>query len=131
MFKELMITTKEKCELVDITTFVEGVVKDSRIKGGICVIYCPHTTAGLIINENADHAVKEDLLAALKEMVPKIKFKHEEGNSDAHLKSALVGKERTLIVEGGEMQLGSWDGIFFAEFDGPRQRRFFVKVIGE
>ena len=131
MFKELQITTKERCELVDITTFVEGVVKASRVKGGVCVVYCPHTTAGLIINENADPDVKVDLLAALKEMVPKIKFRHGEGNSDAHLKSALVGKERTLIIEGGELQLGSWDGIFFAEFDGPRQRRFFVKVLGE
>jgi secondary thiamine-phosphate synthase enzyme len=97
----------------------------------LCVLYVPHTTAGLIIQENADPAVKEDLLNSLEELVPKINFKHMEGNSDAHLKSTLVGKEKTLIIENNSLLLGTWDGIYFAEFDGPRTRKIFVKLISD
>jgi secondary thiamine-phosphate synthase enzyme len=131
MLKELKITTQRKHEFVDITSFVRTAVSESGAKSGLCVVYCPHTTAGIVINENADPDVKTDLLNALEAMVPKIEFKHDEGNSDAHLKSALVGKEKTLIIEEGALELGSWDGIFFAEFDGPRQRKILVKIMAE
>ena len=131
MLKELKITTKTKQELIDITSFVRETVSESGTKSGVCVIYCPHTTAGIIVNENADPDVKTDLLMALEAMVPRVKFQHSEGNSDAHLKSTLVGKEKTLLVEEEKLVLGSWDGIFFAEFDGPRQRRILIKIIGE
>jgi len=129
MFKEINILTRERNELVDITSKVQEVVIASGFETGICVVYVPHTTAGVIINENADPDVKEDLLLALEKMVPKIKFKHDEGNSDAHLKSLLCGKEKTIIVEKSSLKLGTWDGLYFAEFDGPRNRKIFVKVV--
>jgi secondary thiamine-phosphate synthase enzyme len=129
MFKELKILTKEKNELINITAKVEDVVNKSGINTGICLVYVPHTTAGVIINENADPDVKTDLLDALEKMVPKINFKHDEGNSDAHLKSLICGKEKSLVVEKGSLKLGTWDGLFLAEFDGPRNRKIFVKIV--
>jgi len=129
MFKEIKILTRERTELIDITAKVEDVVNKSGINTGICLVYVPHTTAGVIINENADPDVKTDLLDALEKMVPKIKFKHEEGNSDAHLKSLICGKEKSMVVEKGSLKLGQWDGLFLAEFDGPRNRKIFVKIV--
>ena len=129
MFKEIKILTRDRNELIDITEKVEKVVNESGINTGICVVYVPHTTAGIIINENADPDVKTDLLAALDKMVPKIKFLHDEGNSDSHLKSLLCGKEKSLIVEKGSLKIGTWDGIYFAEFDGPRNRNIYVKIV--
>ncbi len=129
MFKEIKIETTKRNELIDITSKVEEVVVASGFQTGICVVYAPHTTAGIIINENADPDVKIDLLNSLEAMIPRIDFSHAEGNSDAHLKSLLCGKEKTLIVENFALKLGQWDGVMFAEFDGPRQRKFYVKVI--
>jgi secondary thiamine-phosphate synthase enzyme len=129
MFKEIKISTTKRNELINITQEVEKVVNESGINTGICVVYVPHTTAGIIINENADPDVKTDLLAALDKIVPKIKFLHGEGNSDSHLKSLLCGKEKSLIVEKGSLKLGTWDGIYFAEFDGPRERKVYVKIV--
>jgi len=129
MFKELKILTKERNELINITDNVEDVVNKSGINTGICLVYVPHTTAGIIINENADPDVKTDLLDALEKMVPKINFKHGEGNSDAHLKSLICGKEKSLIVEKGSLKLGQWDGLYFMEADGPRERKIFVKIV--
>ena len=129
MFKEIKILTRERNELIDITQEVEKVVNISGANSGICVVYTPHTTAGIIINENADPDVKTDLLAALEKMVPKITFKHDEGNSDSHLKSLICGKDKTLIVEKGSLKLGTWDGICFCEFDGPRNRKVYVKIV--
>jgi len=129
MFKEISIETKKRNELIDITAKVEDVVNNSGINTGICLVYVPHTTAGVIINENADPDVKTDLLDALEKMVPKIKFKHEEGNSDAHLKSLICGKEKSMVVEKGSLKIGIWDGLFLAEFDGPRNRKIYVKIV--
>jgi len=129
MFKEIKVSTTKRNELIDITSQVQEVVIASGFETGICVVYVPHTTAGVIINENADPDVKIDLLDALEAMVPKINFKHAEGNSDAHLKSLICGKEKTIIVEKSSLKLGQWDGIFLAEFDGPRNRKIYVKVV--
>ena len=128
MLKEILITTKKRNELIDITDKIQKIVSESGTCSGSCFLYCPHTTAGLIINENADPNVGKDLLEALEKMVPKMNFLHSEGNSDAHLKSALVGKEKTLLIEENDLVLGQWDAIYFAEFDGPRQRKVFVKL---
>lgn len=122
------MTTKRN-ELIDITSQVQEVVIASGFETGICVVYAPHTTAGVIINENADPDVKVDLLDALEKMIPKINFKHAEGNSDAHLKSLLCGKEKTIIVEKSSLKLGTWDAIYFMEADGPRERKVYVKVV--
>ena len=129
MFKELKIDSTKRNELIDITVKVEDVVNKSGINTGICLVYVPHTTAGIIINENADPDVKTDLLDALEKMVPKINFKHNEGNSDSHLKSLICGKEKSMVVEKGSLKLGQWDGLFLAEFDGPRNRKIYIKIV--
>lgn len=129
MLNEIKINTSNKNELIDITSKIQKIISSSKINSGICIIYVPHTTAGLIINENADPDVKTDLLNAFEKLVPKINFLHSEGNSAAHLKSSLVGKEKTLIIEKNNLLLGTWDGIYFTEFDGPRNRKIFVKLI--
>jgi len=115
-----------------ITGQVAGALADSGVKEGICVIYCPHTTAGITINENADPDVVTDMLLGLRETYPQRgAFLHFEGNSPAHLKSSAVGCSQTVIVRGGRLLLGRWQDIYFCEFDGPRTRRFYVKVMGD
>lgn len=131
MLKEIKINSKEKNEIIEITTQVEKIISESKIKSGACILYTPHTTAGIMINENADSNVKIDLLNAFEKIVPKITYLHSEGNSDAHLKSALVGKEKTLIIDNNSLVLGTWDGIYFCEFDGPRERKIILKIIKE
>ena len=121
--------TSRKEELLDITQQVMSVVKDSGAKEGVCIIYCPHTTAGLTINENADPSVKSDILKGLDAMIPNIKFSHAEGNSDAHIKASMMGFSLQVLIEGGSLVLGTWQGIYFCEFDGPRTRNFHVQVI--
>jgi secondary thiamine-phosphate synthase enzyme len=129
--QKIQIRTNKRNELINITSKIQEEISKSNIKSGICVLYTPNTTAGIIINENADPDVKTDILAALDAMVPKIDFKHMEGNSDSHLKSLLCGKEKTLIIENKELVLGTWDGIYLSEFDGPRNRKVFVKLISD
>jgi len=128
MLIEIKIKTSKRTELINITSKVEKIVSDSKVKEGLCVVYCPHTTAGIIVNENSDPTVVSDLLGALEGMVPKIDFQHSEGNSPAHLKSTLVGCEKHFIIQNGKLLLGVWQGLFFGEFDGPRERTIFVKV---
>ena len=129
LFKHTIKITKRE-ELVDITSFVVSSVKKSGIKEGIVIVYIPHTTAGILINENADPSVCEDILNFLNKRIPKdFDFKHLEGNSDAHIKSCLVGNSKTLIISDGKLLLGTWQGIFFAEFDGPKIRSFYVKIV--
>jgi len=114
----------------DITRHVEDAVKKSVIKDGIAVVFCPHTTTAITINENADPDVTRDLLLALDATYPdRGEFRHGEGNSAAHLKSSCVGVSETIIVRDGSLLLGTWQGIYFCEFDGPRSRRFYVKVM--
>ncbi|MGF7401224.1 secondary thiamine-phosphate synthase enzyme YjbQ [Thermoanaerobacterium thermosaccharolyticum] len=125
----LKINTHSREVMIDITEEVKSAIKSSGIKDGICTVYVPHTTAGVTINENADPDVKDDIIKGLDEIIPNIRFKHMEGNSDAHIKSVLVGNSVNLIVENGEIQLGIWQGIYFCEFDGPRNRKVYVKVV--
>jgi len=114
----------------DITSVIRESLRESGIVDGLCLVYCPHTTAGLTINENADPDVVRDLLLGLDEAFPdRPGFRHAEGNSAAHLKASCLGSSVTLIVENGAPLLGTWQGVYFCEFDGPRERRFQVKII--
>jgi len=127
----LNIQTKKRSEFIDITADVQKVVSSQKINEGICVVFCPHTTTGLTINENADPSVKKDILNHLKELIPEDKaYSHSEGNSDSHIKSSLVGSSLNIIIENKKLALGTWQGIYFCEFDGPRSRNVFIKVIG-
>ena len=129
MFMAHTLRTKAREELIDITRTVEEDVRSSGIKEGLCVVYVPHTTAAVTINEDADPSVREDILRQLKNLAPrKGEYSHLEGNSDAHIKSSLLGASQTIPVHEGCLVLGTWQGIFFCEFDGPRDRRFYVTL---
>lgn len=129
---QLDVSTKSKMELVDITARVQKAVNESGVQSGICYIFVPHTTAGLILNENWDPAVSQDIVAQLDKLVPRTgSYRHLEGNAPAHIKAGLVGASQTVPVEGGKLVLGTWQGIFLAEFDGPRRRQVVVKVISD
>ncbi len=131
-FEELKLQTPSREVLVNITNEVKQVVKKSNIKEGVCRIFVPHTTAGVTINENADPAVMRDIINYLRKLIPQsVGFSHGEGNSDAHIKSSLTGPSLEVLVHNGGLVLGTWQGIMFAEFDGPRHRRLYVQVHGE
>ena len=118
--------------LVDITNEVSEAVKESGVYEGICVIYCPHTTAAITINENADPDVRTDFVRCMDKTFPVLsQFRHAEGNSDAHIKSSTVGASETVIISKGKLLLGTWQDIYFCEFDGPRTRKFYVKIMGD
>ncbi len=127
------VQTRSSAELVDITGDVQQAVSDSGVRNGVCYVFVPHTTAGLTINENWDPAVRHDILMALDKIVPwhDPGYRHGEGNSAAHLKASMMGFSHHLLVEGGRLVLGTWQGIYLAEFDGPRRRRVLIKVIPE
>jgi secondary thiamine-phosphate synthase enzyme len=129
MLVELEIRTRAHSELQDITQRVQQVVTEQCVQEGVCHLFVPHTTAGLTLNENWDPDVQRDLLRALEAMVPAVSFRHGEGNSPAHLMSTLVGASETLLVRGGRLSLGSWQGVYLAEFDGPRRRRILLKMV--
>ena len=116
---------------IDITGQVRRVVAAGAVQNGLCQIFVPHTTAGLTINENADPDVVTDMLAALDKMVPDLPYRHGEGNSPAHVKSSLVGCSLTVPISDGRLCLGTWQGIYFCEFDGPRSRKVWVQLIGD
>ena len=130
--KSFDIRTHDRSEMIDITSQVASAVRDSGIREGAAIVYVPHTTAGLTVNENADPDVVHDILAALDQAVPwhQSFYRHNEGNSAAHVKSSIVGCSRTIPVSGGQMTLGTWQAVFFCEFDGPRTRRVVVTVLG-
>jgi secondary thiamine-phosphate synthase enzyme len=130
--KDFNVSTRDRCEFVDITSQVASFVSKSGIKEGDVIVYCPHTTAGITVNENADRSVVHDILLTLEELVPHIRagYRHDEGNSDAHCKSSLVGCSKQFVIRDGQLVLGTWQGIFFCEFDGPRSRTFIVQVRG-
>ena len=124
------IETKTR-QLLPITPQVQRALAETGIKSGLCTVYCPHTTAGITINENADPDVAKDLLFALEETFPdRPQFCHSEGNSAAHLKASVVGSSVIVPVESGRLCLGRWQGIYFCEFDGPRSRQFYVQAVG-
>lgn len=118
-------------EMIDITARVREAVRDAGVRDGLCTVYCPHTTAAITINENADPDVQRDMLLALGDIfADRGDFRHFEGNSHAHVKSSVVGASETIPVSDGRLVLGTWQGIYFCEFDGPRTRRFHVQVVG-
>ena len=126
----ISIKTRLREEFVNITSLVKKAVSESGIKDGLCVVYVPHTTAAITINESADSDVVRDVITRLSNLVPHSgDYHHSEGNSDAHIKSSIIGNRRVLIVENGNIVLGTWEGIFFCEFDGPRTRQVYVKVL--
>lgn len=126
------LRTSKKEELVDVTGKIQELVTKSGLKNGLVVIYVPHTTCGVTINENADPDVQSDLLMALKKAIPDtLPYSHLEGNSPAHVKASLVGSSQIVLVEEGRLQLGTWQGIFLCEFDGPRLRQVWVKILAE
>lgn len=130
MAEIISVRSGSRAEIIDITAEVENRVRESGVKEGICLVYSPHTTTGITINESADPSVKKDISAALGRMVPAGgPYLHSEGNSDAHIKSALMGSGRSVIISRGRLLLGTWQGIFFCEFDGPRSRKVHVKII--
>lgn len=130
--RNLEIASRSRNELVEITSDVRKVVQAANFKTGAAIVYCPHTTAAMTIQENADPDVVHDMLLWLNKHIPKDLpgFRHGEGNSDSHIKSSLVGSSVTVLVEKGELVLGTWQGIYFCEFDGPRARRAYVKLLG-
>ena len=130
MFEQLEIRTVGRDCLVDITAQVQGLLARSGVREGVCTVYVPHTTAGVTINENADPTVRTDLLQALDQIVPwRNNYEHSEGNSAAHVKASLMGASLSVLVLGGRLRLGTWQGIYLAEFDGPRTRQVWVKVV--
>ncbi|HHS97290.1 MAG TPA: YjbQ family protein [Chloroflexi bacterium] len=130
--RQIEVQTQAHQEFREITDQVQAVVQASGVAEGICFLFCPHTTAGLTLNENWDPTVRRDLGLVFTDLVPhRPDFRHAEGNSPAHAKATLVGNSLFLFVRGGRLVLGSWQGIFLAEFDGPRRRRIWVRIMEE
>jgi secondary thiamine-phosphate synthase enzyme len=132
MLRQLRVKTNSRTELVDITQGVQRLVAESGIRSGMCYISVPHTTSGITINENSDPNVGRDILKELNKVIPfDDNYGHNEGNSAAHIKSSIIGVSKAVIVEEGRLALGTWQAIFFCEFDGPRDRRVMVKVMND
>jgi secondary thiamine-phosphate synthase enzyme len=130
VIEKIKVSTKIRNELVDITSEVKKIIEKNKIKNGVVHIFCPHTTAAITINENYDPSVKEDITDTLAKLIPyRANYSHTEGNADAHIKAAIVGSSKTLFIEDGKPAFGTWQGIFFCEFDGPRTREIWVKII--
>jgi secondary thiamine-phosphate synthase enzyme len=128
----LEVSTCERTQMVDITGEVNRIVGKSGVVEGICRLFVPHTTAGLTINENADPTVTADILMELNKIIPyEDGYRHSEGNSAAHIKSSLTGVSLSVFVAGGELLLGTWQGLYFCEYDGPRRRKVLIKVVEE
>lgn len=129
-FKEVSIFSSKKNELINVTNIVRNALKESLLTNGMVYLFVPHTTAAITINENADPDVKTDILLGLNRISPNLKeYLHYENNSDAHIKSSIIGINETIMFNDGKLMLGTWQGIYFCEFDGPRNRRFFIKII--
>ncbi len=131
--KTFSVSSKSRCEMIDITSRVQSAVDSSAVSAGDAIVYCPHTTAAVTINENADPSVVTDLLLILAELVPanQSSYRHVEGNSDAHAKSSIIGCTEQVLIKNGSLVLGTWQGIYFCEFDGPRNRKVLVHIRGE
>ena len=128
--EEITVKTSSKIEMIDITRQVQDIVQHSKVTHGICIVFVPHTTAAITINENADPAVCKDIIGDLNKIIPlEDNYRHIEGNSAAHIKATLTGSSQTVIIEKGELQLGTWQSLFFCEYDGPRNRKAWVKII--
>lgn len=130
MLKTFSVSTSSREEIVDITGEVRDFVRSSGVGSGLCTVFVSHTTCGVTINENADSTVKRDILTWMKKEIPHHgDYHHSEGNSDAHIKTLLTGSSLQLIIEEGDLVLGTWQGLYFCEFDGPRRRKFHVKLV--
>ena len=131
--EQLSVSTKNRNQMIDITGQVQSVVSQCGISDGEVIVFCPHTTAAITINENADPSVPHDILLTLEELYPQNRpgYRHYEGNSDSHCKSTLVGCSEQILLKDKSLQLGTWQGIFFCEFDGPRNRKVLVQVRGQ
>ncbi len=130
--EKINVRTNSRIELIDITDRVQAAVSKNKIKDGVCFVFCPHTTDGLTINENADPSVQRDIINTLNKLVPEgAGYAHSEGNADSHIKSSVFGSSLTIFVESGQLCLGTWQGIYFCEGDGPRSREVWVKIIKE
>jgi secondary thiamine-phosphate synthase enzyme len=128
--QEIHLQTNSRLEMIDITASVQAVVNSKKISNGFCIIFAPHTTAAITINENADPDVPHDIMAALDRLIPQnANYRHTEGNSPAHVKSSLIGASELVLIEDGRIVLGTWQSIFFCEFDGPRSRKIFLSII--
>jgi secondary thiamine-phosphate synthase enzyme len=129
--EEIQVKTHKQTEMIDITTQVNAAVRKSGVQNGVCTVFIPHTTAGVTINENADPAVIQDILMETSKVIPlKDGYAHMEGNSAAHIKSSLFGCSNYVIIENGSLRLGTWQSIFFCEFDGPRTRKVWIQISG-
>jgi len=132
MIEIINVSTSSRTEIISITSKVAQVVKKSGVKNGICVVYVPHTTAGITINEDADPSVKSDILKELNKVIPfDDNYSHLEGNAAAHIKASIIGSSVTVIIKDRSLMLGTWQGIFFCEFDGPRNRKVYMQIIKE
>ena len=131
MINTIAVGTGERCQLLDVTSKVNKAVREAGLTSGYVVCFVPHTTAGITIQENADPDVVHDFLWKLEDLIPQdeASFRHNEGNSDAHIKASLVGASQMILVENGSLVLGTWQGIYFCEFDGPRQRKLHIKCV--
>ncbi len=128
--EKINIKTIKRIDLVDITGEIQNIVSKTKVENGVCFIFCPHTTAGLTLNENADPSVRRDIIEALNKLVPvNAGYAHSEGNADSHIKSSLFGSSLNIFVEDGKLVFGTWQGIYFCESDGPRAREVWVKII--
>ncbi|MCK5139859.1 MAG: secondary thiamine-phosphate synthase enzyme YjbQ [Thermodesulfovibrionia bacterium] len=129
MIKNINVKTGSRIEFVNITSDLQKIVSESGVRNGVCHVYIPHTTAGVTINEGADPSVVEDIVSTLNKQVPHISgYLHAEGNSDAHIKTSLVGSSESIFIGGGKLLLGTWQAVFFCEFDGPRTRRYVARI---
>ena len=128
--EKLTVQSNDRTSIIDITHQIQALVQENGIKNGICYIFIPHTTAGVTINENADPDVKSDMLMEINKVIPFTdSYRHMEGNSAAHIKATLFGNSEMIIINTGRLQLGTWQGVFFCEFDGPRTRKVWVKFV--
>ena len=135
-FEEFRVKTPQREILIEITNEIKKIVRNSKINEGVCRVFIPHTTAGITINENADRSVMKDVANYLSKLIPKggglgYSFKHGEGNSDAHIKCSLTGNSINILIHNRKLMLGTWQGIMFAEYDGPRNRKVYVQITGE
>jgi secondary thiamine-phosphate synthase enzyme len=130
VFETITVKTHRRNEMIDITAEVSAAIAKSGINIGMAIVFCPHTTAGITINENADPDVTHDILLTLDELLPHLRkgYRHAEGNSDAHVKSSLIGPSQVLMIQNGKPKLGTWQGVYFCEFDGPRHRKAHIQI---
>lgn len=132
MIHKVDIKTASRVEFQDITRTVNGIIAESGVRSGVCYLFVPHTTAGVTVNEHADPDVAGDIIVQFEIMVPQHEgYRHREGNSPAHIKATLIGDSETLFIEEGRLVLGTWQGVFFGEFDGPRNRHVYVKIVAD